>query len=89
MIKKFILLFIINIFLATSAISYDLDKMPEYSETDLTENIKDHGFRIMYTNIAANENYPIEIITLEKAGWILKCRLRYTSSLIQTFCTIP
>ena len=86
--KTFILFILIKLLIINSSFSYDLNDRPDWSVDDVQSNIKDYGFRIIGTTIANTES-AIEIITLEKKGWILKCRVRYTSQQIYTFCEFP
>jgi len=87
-IKKLVLLLLLNLLIINPSFAYDLNDRPDWSVDDVQSNIKDYGFRIIGTTIANTES-AIEIITLEKKGWILKCRVRYTSQSIYTFCEFP
>jgi len=88
-IKKLVFLLLLNLLIINPSFAYDLDDRPDWSVDDLQSNIKDYGFRIISTNVViANEMFPVEIITLEKKGWILKCKVKYTSQ-IKTDCDFP
>jgi hypothetical protein len=89
MFKKLAFFILLNLLITNQSFAYDVDDMPEVDYGDLNANIKDHGFRIVGTNIASNEMFPIEIITLEKKGWILKCKVRYASQQTYTVCYYP
>ena len=89
MIKKLAFLLLLNLLITNSSFAYDLNDRPDWSVDDVQSNIKDHGFEIIDTNIANTESNIIEIITLEKKDWILKCRVRYTYDQIYTFCDFP
>ena len=89
MFKKLAFFILLNLLITNSSFAYDVDDMPEIDYSDLNANIKDYGFRIIGTNsFIANETFPIEIITLEKKGWILKCRVKYTTA-VKTYCYYP
>jgi len=88
-IKKLVFLLLLNLLIINPSFAYDLDDRPDWNVDDLQSNIKDYGFEIIDTNIASTENSIIEIITLEKKDWILKCRVRYTYDQIYTFCDFP
>ena len=89
MIKKLAFLLLLNLLIINSSFAYDLKDRPDWSVDDLQSNIKDYGFKIVDTNIANTDSNVIEIITLEKKEWILKCRVRYTYQQIYTFCDFP
>ena len=89
MFKKLAFFILLNLLITNKSFAYDVDDMPDYDYSDVNANIKDYGFRIIGTNIASNEMFPIEIITLEKKGWILKCRVQYKSSSPKTYCYYP
>jgi|DEB0MinimDraft_6_1074348.scaffolds.fasta_scaffold26285_6 hypothetical protein len=89
MFKKLAFFILLNLLITNSSFAYDVDDMPEIDYSDLNGNIKDHGFRIIGTNaVIAFGKFPVEIITLEKKGWILKCRVKYTTDVL-TFCYYP
>ena len=89
MIKKLIFIFLVNLMASNLSLAYELKERPDWSVDDLQSNIKDYGFRIVGTNIiSANGKFPVEIITLEKKGWILKCKVKYASQ-IYTDCDFP
>ena len=89
MFKKIAFLLLLNLLITNPSFAYNVDDMPDYELDDVNGNIKDHGFRIVGTNIASNEMFPIEIITLEKKGWVLKCKVRYASQRTYTVCYYP
>ncbi len=82
MIKTFI--FILIIFFSTNTLADE----PEYSFS-LNENIIEYGWKIKNTsNLVSTERKAIEIVTLSKNGWILKCSLTY-SQIFKQNCWIP
>ena len=93
MLKRFALFFLLNLLITNPSFAYDLEDRPDWSVDDVQSNIKDYGWKIIGTTIASNENAPIEIITLEKKGWILKCKVRYANfsngGHIYTDCDFP
>ena len=88
MFKKFALFVLLNLLITNPSFAYDLEDRPDWSVDDVQSNIKDYGFRIVGTNMAHSKNFPIEIITLEKKGWILKCKIKYASQ-FYTNCDFP
>ena len=88
MIKKLIFIFLVNLMASNLSLAYEFKERPDWSVDDVQSNIKDYGFRIVGTNMAHSKNFPIEIITLEKKGWILKCKIKYASQ-FYTNCDFP
>ena len=78
-----------SVFLINSAFSVNSEDLPNWDLRDLQKNINNHGFKIVSTTIANNGVTPIEIITLEKRGFILKCSVRYTPEQFFTYCNYP
>ena len=87
MFKKLAFFILLNLLITNLSFAYDLEDLPEF-ENDLQANIKDHGFRIVGTQTAKMDEV-IEIITLDKKGWILKCVVRHTPNRIYTTCGYP
>ena len=62
---------------------------PEYSYS-LNENLIEYGWKIKSTsNLVGTERSAIEVITLFKNGWILKCSLNYYPQEFYQRCWIP
>ena len=81
MIRAFI--FILFIFFSTNILA----KEPEYSNS-LNENIE-YGWNIKSTsNLVDLGQSAIEIITLHKNGWILKCSIIYYPRRFSQLCWI-
>ena len=63
---------------------------PEYSSYSLSENIFNHGWKIKNnSNLVGTESSAVEIVTLSKNGWILKCSLSYYPQEFYQRCWIP
>jgi len=70
---KKILIIIVLVFFWTN---YLLADEPEYSNS-LNENINKHGWEVLSFFNAGTERSAVEVITLSKNNWILKCTLHY------------
>ena len=70
---KKILIIIVLVFFWTN---YLLADEPEYSNS-LNENINKHGWEFLSFFNTTTQRSAVEIITLSKNNWILKCSLHY------------
>ena len=78
-------IFILIIFFSTNILAGE----PEYSYS-LNENLIEYGWKIKSTsNLVGTERSAIEIVTLSKNGWILKCSLNYYPEDFYQRCWIP
>ncbi len=83
MTKAFI--FILIIFFSTNTLADE----PEYSFS-LNENIIEYGWKIKNTsNLVGTETRAVEVVTLSKNGWILKCSLTYYPQIFKQKCWMP
>ena len=79
-------LFIILTFIICS--NFALAEVPEYDDF-LNENIKKYGWKIQTSKMTTMKEYPAEIHTLTKSGYILKCITIYRVSNLQSHCETP
>ena len=62
---------------------------PEYSDS-LNENILEYDWKIKSTsNLVGTEKSSVEVITLSKNAWILKCTLTYLPTNFYQRCWLP
>ena len=62
---------------------------PEYSNS-LNGNILEYGWKIKSTsNLVGTEKLSVEVITLSKNAWILKCSLHYFPNNFFQRCWLP
>ena len=62
---------------------------PEYSSS-LNENIIEYGWEIKNTSsLAGTERTAVEVITLSKNNWILKCSIHYYPDELYHRCWLP
>ena len=65
------------------------DKKPKFSYISLNENIIKYGWKIKSIKFASAKGFPVEIYTLTKGKWIMKCNLRYIHTMMSTTCYLP
>ena len=65
------------------------EKKPKYSSS-LNENIIVHGWKIKSSKIVKRHNgVPVELYTLTKGKWILKCHVYVWDELGVDYCKLP
>ena len=79
----FISLFFILIFSPVKS------EIPNFEIRDLNKNIIEHKWKVMRTNFIGIKSYPVELYTLSKNGYILKCQVAYLKDRIETYCMEP
>jgi len=62
---------------------------PTFDIRDMNKNIIEHGWEVKNSKITRLRNVPVEIYTLMKGNWILKCQVLYTHEVLKTFCMKP
>ena len=67
--------------------SYSNGEEPKYSDS-LNENINKYQWKIKSSKFTSNQ-IPVEIITLQKKNYIIKCVLGYTFDYIESYCELP
>jgi len=55
----------------------------------MNKNIIEHGWEVKNSKITRLRNVPVEIYTLMKGNWILKCQVLHTHEVLKTFCMKP
>ena len=74
-----------------------LKKLPKWDHTDLNMNVIEYGWKIKsskmitYPSETIKGRLPLEIYTLRKGNWILKCLIRYMNEYddVMTTCDLP
>ncbi|MDB3919552.1 hypothetical protein N9349_02270 [Candidatus Pelagibacter sp.] len=62
---------------------------PTFDIRDMNKNIIEHGWEVKNSKITRLRNVPVEIYTLMKGNWILKCQVLHTHEVLKTFCMKP
>ena len=81
--KKLLIFLLFSISL--SSVSAEI---PDYEDL-LNTNIKKYGWKLQNSTITTLKEYPIEIHTLTKSGYILKCITIYRPSSQVNYCETP
>ena len=55
----------------------------------MNKNIIEHGWKVKKSTMTKLKTVPVEIYTLTKGNWILKCQILYMHDEMQTFCMTP
>ena len=74
-----------------------IKKIPKWDYSDLNMNVIEYGWKIKsfkmttYPSETIIGQSPLEIYTLTKGNWVLKCLIRYMTEydLLQTTCDLP
>tara|TARA_A100001015_G_C14965791_1_gene702878 strand:- start:923 stop:1180 length:258 start_codon:yes stop_codon:yes gene_type:complete len=84
---KKILGIVVLVFFLSGNISFSAEP-PTWDSKSLNTNITSHGWKIksFSSNIT---DIPIEIYTLVKGNWILKCSIFFKNSESYGYCTLP
>jgi len=64
-------------------------EIPDYEIRDLNKNIIEHRWKVNRTNFIGIKGYSIELYTLSKNGYILKCQVAYFQDRLETYCMEP
>ena len=62
---------------------------PKYDYRDMNKNINEYGWKVKKSTMTKLKTAPMEIYTLTKGNWILKCQILYMHDEMQTFCMTP
>ena len=63
---------------------------PKWDYTDLNKNVIEYGWKIKSSKMTKVDKLPLEIYTLTKGNWVLKCQILYIPEEIsQTWCNTP
>lgn len=82
---KFLVILFCSVFIINPANS----EIPNYNTRDLNSNIIEHKWKVMRTNFIGIKGYSVELYTLSKNGYILKCQVAYFQNRIETYCLEP
>ena len=64
-------------------------EIPEFDYQNLNKNINEYKWKVVRTNFIKIKDTPIELYTLSKNGFILKCQVAYLLSRQETNCLDP
>ena len=84
--KKVLGIAILSFFLSGN-LSFSAE--PKWDSTSLNVNIINHGWKIKSSATTHNTGKPVEIFTLVKGNWILKCSIFFEKSGSYGYCTLP
>ena len=84
--KKFLGMFLV---LGLLFCNVGFTEEPKYDESNINKNINMHEWKHINKRMSVLKDEPIEIITLTKSNWMLKCTILYGHLSITTYCTIP
>ena len=63
---------------------------PKWDFTDLNKNVTEYGWKIKSSKMTKVDKLPLEIYTLTKGNWVLKCQILYIPEVgSQTWCGTP
>ena len=62
---------------------------PTFDYSDMNKNIIEHGWKVKKSTMTKLKDAPVEIYTLTKGNWILKCQILYIPKQMQTWCMTP
>ena len=82
---KFLSIIIFILFFTNTAKS----EIPDYERSDLNKNLIEHRWKVVRTNFLSIKGYPIELYTLSKNGYFLKCQVAYFRDHLETHCLEP
>ena len=69
--------------------SVGFSEEPTFDSKDINKNIIEHGWMVESFTMTPFNNLLVEIYTLTKGNWILKCQVLYTHDVLKTFCMTP
>lgn len=62
---------------------------PKHSYSSLNDNINKFSWKLKSTKPKKLSNWPAELYTLEKNGYILKCLTTFDNAYVETTCQLP
>ena len=62
---------------------------PTFEKRYMNENIIEHGWKVKKSTMTILKSAPVEIYTLTKGNWILKCQIVYIPEEMLTWCMTP
>ena len=85
--KKILGIIVLGLFLSGNA-SFAAE--PSWNKKSLNANINEHGWEVKDSVInSSNQTIPIEIYTLIKGTWVLKCVIFFKDSGQTGYCNLP
>ena len=84
--KKFLAILVLGLLWCNAGFA---DEKPKISYNSVNENIIKYGWKIKSIKFASAKGFPVEIYTLTKGKWIMKCNLRYIHTMMSTTCYLP
>ena len=81
------LYFYVFVILMTCSVGFSEE--PKFDVKDMNKNIIEHGWKVKSSTMTRLRNVPVEIYTLTKGNWILKCQVLHTHEVLKTFCMTP
>lgn len=64
-------------------------EIPDYESSDLNKNLTEYGWKVIRTNFLSIKGFPMELYTLSKNGYSLKCQVTYFQDRLETHCLEP
>ena len=55
----------------------------------MNKNINEYGWKVKKSTMTKLKTAPMEIYTLTKGNWILKCQITYIHGQMLTWCMMP
>jgi len=77
------------IFLVLMFCNVGFSEEPTFDYRDMNKNIIEHGWKVKKSTMTKLKTVPVEIYTLTKGNWILKCQILYMHDEMETFCMTP
>ena len=79
------------VFLVLMFCNVGFGEEPKWDYTDLNMNVIEYGWKIKSSKMTKVDKLPLEIYTLRKGNWILKCLIRYMNEYddVMTTCDLP
>ena len=63
---------------------------PKWDFGDLNKNVIEYGWKIKSSKMTKVDKLPLEIYTLTKGNWVLKCQILYIPEEVsRTWCNTP
>jgi hypothetical protein len=77
------------IFIILISCNVGFSEEPTFDIKNMNKNIIEHGWEVKSSTMTKLKNLPLEIYTLIKENWILKCQVLHTHEVLKTFCMTP
>ena len=83
--KKLLGIVVLGLLLSGNANAYE----PSYDKKSLNVNILTHEWKVISSTMTTSSQSHIEIYTLTRNNWILKCTLIYRGADQSGYCSLP